>query len=95
MELRRRKKEIYYYKTKNNLEIDFLIKEKNAPATLIQVAQSLADIKTKKREIKSLLIALGELNLNKGLILTEEEDLVKQEGKTINILPVYKWLLEE
>lgn len=96
LELRRQKKEVYYYKTKNNLEIDFLIKEKNAPAALIQVAQKLDDAKTKAREIKSLLVALGELNLNNGLIFTEdEEELVEQEGKTINILPVYKWLMED
>ncbi len=95
LELRRRKKEVYYYKTKNNLEIDFLIKEKNAPSALIQVAQKLDNSETKVREIKALFIALGELNLNNGLILTEdEEELLEQEGKTINILPVYKWLLE-
>lgn len=96
LELRRRKKEVYYYKTNNNLEIDFLIKEKNAPAALIQVAQNLDNPKTKDREIKSLLTALGELNLSNGLILTEDEEgSVEQEGKTINILPVYKWLLEK
>lgn len=96
LELRRQKKEVYYYKTKNNLEIDFLIKEKNAPAALIQVAQKLDDAKTKAREIKSLLVALGELNLNNGLILTEDEEgLIERDGKIINILPVYKWLLED
>ncbi len=96
LELRRRKKEIYYYKTKNNLEIDFLIKEKNRPRTLIQVAQKLENAQTKEREIKSLLMALSELKLKNGLILTEDEvDLIKAEGKTINILPVYKWLLED
>ncbi|MBU4338662.1 ATP-binding protein [Patescibacteria group bacterium] len=96
LELLRRKNEVYYYKTKNNLEIDFLIKEKNAPSALIQVAQKLDDTKTKAREIKSLIVALGELNLSNGLILTEDEEgLVEQEGKTINILPVYKWLLKD
>ncbi|MFH1049251.1 MAG: ATP-binding protein, partial [Patescibacteria group bacterium] len=84
LELLRRKNEVYYYKTKNNLEIDFLIKEKNAPSALIQVAQKLDDTKTKAREIKSLIVALGELNLSNGLILTEDEEgLVEQEGKTI------------
>lgn len=86
-------KTIYYYRTKNNLEVDFLVKsagEKKA----IQVAWSLADEKTRDRELRALLTTLDELKLKTGVILTyDEEDEVKIDGKTITITPVYKWML--
>ncbi|MFH0755487.1 MAG: ATP-binding protein [bacterium] len=96
LELKRRNKDIYYYKTKNNLEVDFLIREKQKIKELIQVSWSLADKKTKDREIQALLKAMTELKLKNGLILTEdEEDIIKIDKKIITILPVYKWLLNE
>ncbi len=96
LELKRRKKEIYYYKTKNGLEVDFLIRKENKIENLIQVTKSLGDFKTKEREIKSLVAAMEELKIKNGLILTEdEEDLIKDSGATITVLPIYKWLLED
>ncbi len=95
LELKRRGAEIYYYKTKNNLEADFLIKEKTRMREIIQVAWSLEDKKTKDREIKNLLQALEECNLNKGLILAyNEKETINIGKKTIIIKPVWQWLLE-
>jgi len=88
-------KEIYYYKTKNNLEVDFIVKKETGEKELIQVSWSLDDRKTREREIKSLLTAMNELSILKGLILTDdEEENIKIEQKTIIVKPVYKWLLE-
>ncbi|MBU4338608.1 ATP-binding protein [Patescibacteria group bacterium] len=89
-------KEIYYYKTKNNLEVDFLLKEKQKIKSLIQVCLTLKDFKTKDREIDSLVKAMQELELKEGLILTkDEEDAIEVDGKKIKVMPVYKWLLEK
>ena len=88
-------KEIYYYKTKNNLEVDFIVKKETEEKELIQVSWSLIDKKTREREIKSLLIAMNELSILKGLILTDdEEENIEIEQKTIIVKPAYKWLLE-
>ncbi|HEY4695617.1 MAG TPA: ATP-binding protein [Candidatus Hydromicrobium sp.] len=88
-------KEIYYYKTKNNLEVDFIVKKETEEKELIQVSWSLIDKKTREREIKSLLIAMSELSILKGLILTDdEEENIEIEQKTIIVKPAYKWLLE-
>lgn len=96
LELKRRKKEIYYYKTKNGVEVDFLTKEENKIENLFQVTKSLGDFKTKEREIKSLVAAMEELKIKDGLILTEdEEDLIEDGSFMINVLPVWKWLLED
>lgn len=94
LELKRRGKEIYYYKTKNNLEVDFLIKKGLKPENLIQVCWSLKAEKTKEREVKALSRAMDELKLKNGLILTDNEDeTIRIKGKTVIIKPVYEWLL--
>lgn len=88
-------KEIYYYKTKNNLEVDFIIKKETGEKELIQVSFSLDDKKTREREIKGLLTAMNELSISKGLILTDdEEEVIKIGQRTIIVKPTYKWLLE-
>lgn len=95
IELKRRYEEIYYYKTKNNLEVDFLIRSKNKPVLLIQVTQGLNDEKIKNREISSLIIAMKELKMDSALLLTEDnEEKIKIKSKTIIVKPIYKWLLE-
>lgn len=94
-ELKRRGKEIYYYKTENNLEVDFLIRENNKIKELIQVTQNLDNLETKEREIKSLAAAMKELKMKNGIILTEdEENIIKTENKTITVLSIWKWLLK-
>lgn len=96
IELRRRNKEIYYYKTSNNLEVDFLLRRGSHIETLIQVAYSLHDEPTKKREIKALLKAMEETGLNEGLLLTDDcFDEYVMDDKKIIVKPVYIWLLEE
>ena len=93
LELRRRYKEVYYYKTENNLEVDFLVREGTKITLLIQVTESLKDPKTKEREYKALIKAMGELRAEKGLILTQEEEPADAEYPEIEVAPIYRWLL--
>lgn len=96
VELKRKFPQIYYYKTSNNLEVDFLIKNGKKDISLIQVSDNLHNEKTRQREIGSLSRAMDELKLKKGLILTEDtDDEVRTNGKVILIQPIYKWLLDE
>lgn len=95
LELKNKKGELYYYKTKNNLEVDFLVKEKTKVKKLIQVCWTLEDKKTKERELRNLTAAMDELKLKDGFILTyNEEDEIKINKKIINVIPCWKWLLE-
>jgi uncharacterized protein len=92
IELKRRGKEIYYHSVKH--ECDFLIKEKNRIVQAIQVSWSIYSLETKKREIDGLLEAMSIHKLQKGLILTDdEEDELTVNGCEIRILPTWKWLL--
>ncbi len=94
-ELRRQKKEIFYYKDKNNKEVDFIVKEGSEVKECIQVCYDVSDQETLKREISSLLSCLEKFNLKKGLILTENvEDVQEVKGKRILFLPAYRWVVE-
>ena len=94
LELRRRFQEIYYYKTANNLEVDFLIKSGKNGVKLIQVADNLDGEKTRRRELNSLEKAMDELKLKTALILTEDnEEKIALKGKVVMVMPIYKWLL--
>jgi len=60
IELKRRKKDFYFYKTRKNLEIDFLYYEDNQ-FYLIQVSYILGDHRTREREIKAIVDTASEL----------------------------------
>jgi len=92
--LQRKYSEIYYYKTNNNQEVDFFINSTQSKA-LIQVSHSIENTETKEREIKSLLKAMEEQNLNIGFIFTwNNEEEIKINDKTIIIVPFWKEALQ-
>jgi uncharacterized protein len=93
LKLRREKKQIYYYK--KNGETDFIVIENKKPVIIAQACYDLSNIKTKEREVKSLLECLKDLNIKEGLIINTE--LNKEEiiaGKKIRYIPIINWLLE-
>ena len=95
LELRRRNKQIFYYKQKQ--EVDFVITELGKPVDAIQVCYSdLEELDTRDREIKALLECLQALKLSSGKILTLSlEDELIIEGKKIHLIPLYQWLFSE
>ena len=85
-------KKIYYYK--NSFECDFIIKEKTKITAAIQVTKKI-DSMNEKREMGGLLVAMEKFDLKSGLIITEAQEEEKSvNGKTIKIIPLYKWLLK-
>ena len=94
LELRRRHKELYYYETKNDLEVDFLVYEAGKIQALIQVSYDISVEQTKTREINALVKAMKETGCETALLLTyDTKDILTIENKTIQILPVYHWIL--
>jgi len=88
-------KNIYYYKTKSNKEVDFILLEGIKPKSLIQVCYDLSNLETKKRETSALVEASEELNCNNLLIITKDYEGVEAVGKKkIKYTPLWKWLLE-
>ena len=92
--LRRLHPEIYYYKTKNGREVDFIVPLRGRPRMLVQVCESLAEPQTRKREIAALSEAIAELGLKIGTIVTRNEDeRMDMEAGTIEVVPVWRFLL--
>ncbi len=95
LELKAKARNLYYYKTRDGLEVDFFSEGRKKNRDLIQVSWSIGEKAVREREIKSLLSAMDELGMKKGTILTyEESDIIKRNGKEIKIAPAYRWMLE-
>jgi len=92
--LLREYKEVFYYKTKNNKEVDFFINHNNTKK-LIQASYVIDSFDTKNREISSLLKAMEELSVKKAFIYTlnNSEDVLLDD-KHIKILPFWEVLLK-
>ena len=92
VELKRRNKEAYYYSNKN--ECDFIIKGGTRITEAIQVCYVLDDA-SREREINGLLEAMDKFKLKEGIILTREQtEEITRDGKKIQIMPVFRWLVE-
>lgn len=92
--LKRNHEEIFYYKTSNNLEVDFFINDTDSKL-LIQSGYSLESSETRDREIKALIKGMEELNLDTGLIYTHNyEEEITIGNKKIQIIPFWKVLFE-
>lgn len=86
--------EIYYWKSLEQEEVDFLLKEENQVKQLLQVCWDVQDQNTKKREVKALLKAMKEFNLKEGLIITQDfEGVEVYEEKKIQYVTLRSWLL--
>ena len=94
LHLKNSESNIYYYKTRNNLEVDFLIADNMEIKDLIQVSLNIENSKTRAREIQSLAAAMEELNINSSKIITyDQEEEIRQGSKTIHVIPAFKWLI--
>jgi len=94
VELRRRQEDFYYYRDKSGKEVDFVIREGRKVKECIQVSYEVEEERTFKRETGNLLKVMDEFKLRKGtLIAGHKEDKMEISGKTIEFIPLWKWLL--
>ncbi len=89
---------IYYWKSQQQEEVDFVVKQGIKIRQLIQVCHDIGDIKTKNREVRALLKAANELGCRNLLVLTENyegEEEISWFGlkEKIGFMPLWKWLL--
>lgn len=57
------------------------------------MTESLKDPKTREREYTALIKAMEELGVEKGLILTPEEEPSDPKFPEIEVAPIYHWLI--
>lgn len=85
--------DLFYYKTRNDREVDFVLKKGFAVSELIQVCFDTSDNEVREREVKALLEAQEELHAEKLTVLTWDESReVKKDGFTIHVVPLWEWL---
>ncbi|MBD3421785.1 MAG: AAA family ATPase [Chitinivibrionales bacterium] len=93
--LRQKCENLYYYKTRTNKEIDFVVDSGSIEPELYQVCYTLTDIDTAKREISSLIDTMHELNISTGTIITFDEEKSSAAlpvPENIRVVPLWKWL---
>jgi predicted AAA+ superfamily ATPase len=94
LELFRRNDEAFYYQDK--VQCDFLIRKKQTIIKAIQVTKSLNNREIYNREVNGLIDAMNTFHIKKGFILTDDEyDVIETDSVSIQILPVWYWLLDQ
>lgn len=82
----------YYSGTK---ECDFIVQHEQRAKALYQVCWDMQDTLTRQREIEGIIEASRMTKCDNLFIITHDnEDTIIQDGKTINMIPAWKWMME-
>jgi hypothetical protein len=85
---------IFYFQ--GNTECDFVLQRGIDIVQLIQVTWSMQEADTREREIRGILEASKATNCQNLLIITaDESEEIQVEGKQIQVVPAWQWLLSE
>lgn len=89
------KKSLFYYRTSNDKEVDFVIRDGRKVTSLIQVSYDISKTKTRERELDALVKASEELKCDNLMLMTWNHDgSVEYKGKSIRIISMDKWFIE-
>lgn len=87
---KRYRKGVYYFN--RNIEVDFYVPDEKLA---IQASFRMSEEATLEREIKALVALHGLYETQRNLIITyEDEGIMERDGIKIEIIPVWKWLLD-
>ena len=82
-------KTLFYYRTRNDKEIDFVTRKGTKVEQLIQVCYDMTSEKTRKRELDALTEAAEELHCDNLLVITNaQQDIIEWKDKKIVVKPV-------
>lgn len=83
---------LFYYRSRNDREVDFVTRQGTHINQLIQVCYDMTSPKTEKREVSSLIECAGELKCNNLLIITNNEEReIHTDGYNIKVIPFIKY----
>ena len=99
LELLRRKagttNDIYYYKSVV-AEADFVVCEGNKTLGVYQVCYDISSDKTRNREIRGCIAGAKATNCTNIVLITDHDsDTIEKDGYTIQMVPVWEWLLSQ
>ncbi len=84
--------ELFYYRSRNDREVDFVCRKGASIEQLIQVSYDISSPKARKRELDSLIECAEELKVKKLLIITwNQDEVLEKNGYTIEVISVKYW----
>lgn len=80
---------LFYYRTRNDKEIDFVTRNGAKVEQLIQVCYDMSSEKTRKRELDALVEAADELHCNNLLVISNMQNKTDEwRGRKIDVVSV-------
>ena len=87
-------RELFYYKTRNDREIDFVLKKSIAIQELVQVAYNIHDQTAQEREVKALIEAAQETQVSQLTLLTwDTQQEIRRDQQVVSSVPILDWLM--
>ena len=85
-------KTMFYYRSRNDKEVDFVLRKANKVESLVQVCYDMSSPKTEKREVESIVECAEELNCNNLIIVTyNDKRVIEKKDYKINVVPILEF----
>ncbi len=85
-------KTMFYYRSRNDKEVDFVLRQGVHIERLVQVCYDLSSPKTEKREVDAIVECAGELKCDNLTIVTyDDERTIEKDGYKIDVIPIAKF----
>ena len=82
-------KTMFYYRSRNDKEVDFVLRKGTSIERLVQVCYDMSSPKTEKREVDSIVECAGELKCSNLVIITyDDKRTIEKDGYKIDIVPI-------
>ncbi|MBQ8673849.1 MAG: ATP-binding protein [Bacteroides sp.] len=79
-------KSLFYYRSRNDKEVDFVLRQGNRIEQLVQVCYDLSSPKTEKREVDALIECAEELHCSNLLLITANESRkIERDGYVVEV----------
>ena len=85
-------KTMFYYRSRNDKEVDFVLRKGTSIERLVQVCYDMSSPKTEKREVDSIIECAGELKCKNLVIVTyNDKRTIEKDGYKIEVLPISEY----
>ena len=82
-------KTMFYYHSRNDKEVDFVLREGPRILRLVQVCYDMSSPKTEKREMDSIVECAGELKCDNLVIVTyNDKRTIEKDGYRVDVVPI-------